>query len=79
MNSKLEKNEMEVTLKQSNKIKNKYLVVKSSRFSDDRDTIGRYKAKQLHELSIINQLNGISCALLPRFYKVEKFYPHPFN
>ena len=47
---KPDQNEIDETLKQVNKIKAKYLVVKSPKLATDRGTICRYRAKQLHEI-----------------------------
>lgn len=33
----------------------------------------------MHEIEIVNRLKGLSCALIPRFYKVEHFYPEAFT
>ena len=50
MNLKLDQHEIDESFKQSNMIKNKYLVVKSPKVGNDRETVCRYKAKQMHEL-----------------------------
>lgn len=48
MSSKLEQLHMDESFKQNNMIKNKYLVVKSPKVGNDRESILRYKAKQMH-------------------------------
>ncbi len=48
MNSKIEQHDIDESFKQNNMIKNKYLVVKSPKVGNDRESILRYKAKQIH-------------------------------
>lgn len=60
-------------------MKNKYLVVKSPKETDIKEYIDKYQLKLLHEIKIINRLKGLSCAFIPRFYKVSNFFPQVFT